>query len=70
MPLLWQIGMCWIVHIVRQGALGDDGSADIIVSFGFCQELQTEKTVQSVTLSCPELDSARLSTYHFLILLL
>lgn len=51
MLLLWQMGMCWIAHIVRQGALGLEVVLTSLSLSGFCLELQTEKAVQAVTLS-------------------
>lgn len=53
MLLLWQMGMCWIAHIVRQGALGLEVVLTSLSLSGFCLELQTQRAVQTVTLSCP-----------------
>lgn len=62
MLLLWQMGMCWIAHIVRQGALGLEVVLTSLSLSGFCLELQTEKAVQAVTLSCLSSHLARSST--------
>lgn len=62
MLLLWQMGMCWIAHIVRQGALGLEVVLTSLSLSGFCLELQTQRTVQTVTLSCHSAHPARSAT--------
>lgn len=70
MLLLWQIGMCWIAHIVRQGALGLEVVLTSLSLSGFCLELQTQKAAQTVTLSCLSSQLARSATISSLSLFL